>query len=96
MQMMVENAKSWLRENSTLVYFLVAQAVAMGGGAAALIAYSVKLETRVNTMEVRGAAYTVARMDEMRNRIIALEEQTRTNKASIDKMIDVMTRELRK
>ena len=42
--------KSWLRENSTLVYFLLAQFVAIGAGAASVLAYMVKLETRVNTM----------------------------------------------
>ena len=62
---MVEEARSWFRENQTMVLFLIAQAIAIGAAAAALIAYSVKLETRVHIMETRGAEYTVARMEEM-------------------------------
>ena len=61
--------QSWLRENSTLVYFLLAQFIAIGAGAASVLAYMVKLETRVSTMETRGAEYTVARMDDMKLRI---------------------------
>jgi hypothetical protein len=94
--MMVEQARSWLRENSTLVYFLVAQAIAVGGGAAALIAYSVRLETRVHIMETRGAEYTVARMDEMKMRITMLESQIKTNTDTINRVVAVMTRELGK
>ena len=41
---MVEEARSWFRENQTLVLFLLAQAIAIGAAAAAVIAYSVKLE----------------------------------------------------
>ena len=94
--MMVEQARSWFRQNSTLIYFLIAQAIAVGGGAAALIAYSVRLETRVETMETRGAHYTVARMDEMRLRINSLEQQIEKNEDSIKRIVDVMTRELGK
>ena len=43
---MVEEVKSWIRDNSTLVYFLIAQLIAVGGAGAAIIAYSVKLETQ--------------------------------------------------
>ncbi len=84
---MVESAKSWIRENSTLVYFLIAQLVAVGGGAAALIAYSVRLETRVSIMEDRGAAYTVGRMDEMKLKIAVLEAQITKNEESINRIV---------
>jgi hypothetical protein len=93
---MMTQTRSWLRENSTLVYFLVAQAIAVGGGAAALIAYSVRLETRVHIMETRGAEYTVARMDEMKQRIAILEIQIKNNAESIVRIVNVMTRELGK
>ena len=56
----MDQAKSWLKENSTLAAFLIAQVLAIGAAAAAMIAYSVKLETRVHIMETRGAEYTVA------------------------------------
>jgi hypothetical protein len=88
--------RSFFRENSTLIYFLIAQAIAVGGGAAALIAYSVRLETRVMIMETRGAEYTVARMEEMKLKIHGLEQQIEKNEESIKRIIDVMTRELGK
>jgi len=93
---MVEQARTWFRQNSTLIYFLIAQAIAVGGGAAAIIAYSVRLETRVMIMETRGAHYTVARMDEMKLKINSLEEKIDKNEDSIKRIIDVMTRELGK
>jgi len=86
--------RSWIKENSTLVYFLVAQAIAVGGGAAALIAYSVRLETRVHIMETRGAEYTVARMEEMKLRIAKLEQLVEKNNDSINRIVNVMTKEL--
>jgi hypothetical protein len=61
-----------------------------------MLTYMVKLETRVHTMEHRGAEYTVARMDEMKLKINALEQQIDQNDASIKRIIDVMTRELGK
>ena len=91
---MVEQARTWFRQNSTLLYFLAAQLVAVGGGAAALIAYSVRLDTRVEIMETRGAAYTVDRMDKMKHDIAVLEEKIDKNEDSIKRIVDVMTREL--
>jgi len=93
---MVQEAKSWIRDNSTLIYFLIAQFIAIGAFVASGLAYMVKLETRVNTMETRGAHYTVARMDEMKLRINSLEQQIEANEASIKRIIDIMTRELGK
>lgn len=93
---MVEEARSWFRQNSTLIYFLVAQFIAIGAGAASILAYAVKLETRVSIMETRGAHYTVARMDEMKLKINSLETQIEQNEQSIKRIIDVMTRELGK
>jgi voltage-gated potassium channel Kch len=93
---MVEQARSWIRENSTLIYFLLAQFVALGAAAAAIIAYATKLEVRVHTMETRGAEYTVARMQEMQQRITVLEQNIKTNAHSIDRIIAIMTRDLGK
>jgi voltage-gated potassium channel Kch len=92
----VEEAKSWFRDNSTLIYFLIAQFIAIGAGAASILAYAVKLETRVHIMETRGAEYTVARMEEIRRRITVLEGDIENNKDSIKRVIDIMTRELGK
>jgi hypothetical protein len=93
---MVEGTKSFFREHSAILLALGAQFVAVGAGAASLLAYMVKLETRVSIMEERGAAYTVSRMDEMKLKINSLEQQIETNEHSIKRVIDVMTRELGK
>jgi len=90
---MVEVARSWLKENSTLAAFLVGQMLAMGAAAAAIIAYSVKLETRVHIMETRGAEYTVGRMGEMRDKITVLEQKIEMNEASIRRLIDQYLRD---
>lgn len=85
---MVEQAKSWIKENSSLVVFLVAQIVAIGAAASAILAYAVKLETRVHIMETRGAEYTVARMQEMQQRITVIEQRQGRNEAQIQRLVD--------
>jgi len=82
--------KSWLRDNSTLMYFLVAQAIAIGAVVVSIIAYSVKLESRVTTLEVRGSPH-LATIDQ---RLTVLESKTATNKESVDRIVDVMTKRL--
>jgi formylmethanofuran dehydrogenase subunit B len=93
---MVDGAKSFFREHSAILLALGAQFVAVGAAAASLLAYMVKLETRVSIMEERGAAYTVSRMDEMKLKINSLEKQIENNEDTIKRIIDVMTRELNK
>jgi TolA-binding protein len=90
----VDQAKSWIKDNSTLVTFLVAQLLAMGAGAAWVIAYSVKLETRVAIMETRGAEYTVARMNKIDERLTVLEQQIRKNADSIERVISLYLKDL--
>jgi len=90
---MVEQAKSWIKENSTLVTFLVAQLFTVFAGAAWMIAYSVKLETRVAIMETRGAEYSVARMNSMAQQITVLEQKINTNEASIRRLVDQYLRD---
>jgi hypothetical protein len=90
--MMVESAKSWLRENSTLIYFLVAQAIAIGAAVLSMTAYMVRLETRVATLETRGSPH-LAIID---NRLTVLESQTKSNKDSVERIVNVLTRELGK
>lgn len=85
---MVVYAKSWLKENSSLALFLVGQLLALGAASAAIIAYSVRLETRVSIMETRGAEYTVARMAELRERITVLEQKIDKNAASIERIVN--------
>jgi hypothetical protein len=87
-------AKNWIKENSTLIYFLIAQLIAIGALVASGLAYMVKLETRVAIMETRGAEYTVARMEEMKLKIANLEQQIDHNERSIVRIVDIMTKKL--
>jgi hypothetical protein len=77
---MMVAARSWVRDNSTLVYFLIAQALAAVGVLITITAYMTRLEGRVNTLEIRGSP--------------VLEAATRDNKNSIDRIVNVMTKEL--
>lgn len=90
---MVDQAKSWIKENTSLVVFLVAQLLAMGAGAAAVIAYSVKLETRVSIMETRGAEYTAARLGKIDERLTVLEQNIKDNKERIDRILNQYLRD---
>ena len=84
--------KRWLRDNATLVYFLIAQAIAIGGVGVSLIAYSVKLEGRVNTLEVRGSPH----LAEINTRLTTTEKETEANTRRVDRIVEIMTRELGK
>jgi hypothetical protein len=87
---MVETAKSWLKENSTLIYFLIAQGVFIGGLAFSGYGYMVKLESRVHTLEERGSPH----LNDINNRLTVLEKTTEANKQSIERIVNVMTKEL--
>jgi hypothetical protein len=82
--------RSWVRENATLLYFLIGQAIAIGAAVLSMTAYMVRLETRVNTLEVRGSPH----LSDINNRLTVLESSTKDNKASINRIVDVMTKEL--
>ena len=79
-----------------MVLFLLAQAAALAAGGASLLTYMTRLEVRVSTMEIRGAAYTVDRMDTMKQQITVLEQMQQKNAASIERVVDIMTQQLRK
>jgi uncharacterized coiled-coil protein SlyX len=87
---MVEQAKTWIKENSTLVYFLIAQFIGAGALVISMISYMVNLEARVATLETRGSPH----LSTIDNRLTVLESQTKTNKDSIERIVDVMTKEL--
>ena len=59
-----------------------------------VVAYAVKLETRVSTMETRGASFTVARMDGLNERITVLEQKIDRNQSSIERIVETMTKNL--
>ena len=56
---MMTSVRSWARENATLIYFLIAQAIAVVGGAAWALTYMVNLEARVSILEIRGSPHLV-------------------------------------
>jgi len=87
---MVEQAKTWLKDNSTLVYFLLAQAIGIGAAVLSMTAYMVKLEARVVTLETRGSPH-LAVID---NRLTVLESTSNENKRRLDNVINIMTKEL--
>jgi hypothetical protein len=87
---MMTQAKSWFRENQTLVYFLIAQAIAIGAAGMSVLSYMVRLETRVSTLEIRGSPH----LSVVDNRLTVLESKTSDNKEAIDRIVNVMTREL--
>jgi hypothetical protein len=82
---MTSKVASWLLENRTLLSVLFAQGLA-------ILIYSVRLETRVNTLETRGSPH----LERIDNRLTVLESLTRSNKESVDRIVDVLTRELGK
>jgi hypothetical protein len=80
---MTEELKSWFKENSALIYFLIGQAILIG-------IYMVNLEARVSTLEDRGSPH----LNEINTRLTVLEGKTQDNKEAIDRVIAVMTKEL--
>ena len=80
---MTAEIKSWFKDNHTLLFFLAAQAIA-------IVAYSVKLEGRVTTLETRGSPH----LSTIDNRLTVLEKQTEANKEGIDRIVEVMTKRL--
>jgi hypothetical protein len=82
--------KSWVKANATLVYFLIAQAIAIGAAVLSMTAYMVRLETRVATLETRGSPH-LAVID---NRLTVLESKTTDNKEAVDRIVGVMIKKL--
>ena len=80
--------KSWVKQNAALVYFLIGQAIAIGAAGASVLAYMVKLESRVMTMETRGAEYSVARMARMEERITVIEQKLASNETIVRRLVD--------
>jgi uncharacterized coiled-coil protein SlyX len=57
-----------------------------------MTAYMVKLEARVDTLEVRGSPH----LAEINNRLTVTEKETEANEQRLNRVIEVMTRELGK
>lgn len=71
---------SWIKEN----YFLGGVVIAIF----TVTAYVVKLETRVTTLETRGSPH----LQVIDNRLTVLESLTTTNKESIERIVDKLTK----
>ena len=82
--------KGWVRENSTLVYFLIAQAIAIGTVGVSVIVYMTKLEQRVALLESRRSSH----LEAINNRLTVTEKETAANQQRLDRIVDVMTRKL--
>lgn len=93
---MNDAVRSWFKDNHTLVIFLIGQALAIGAASAGIIAYMVRLETRVHILETRGAPYTAEKLGQIDDRLTKIEQQQLANKISLDRIVEIMTRELRK
>jgi hypothetical protein len=89
---MMMQAKSWIRDNSTLLYFLIAQLIAIGAAVLSMTAYMVRLEARVDTLETRGSPH----LQVIDNRLTVLESLTRNNKESIDRVVTALTQDVGK
>lgn len=72
----------WLRDNPTLM--LVIGQIVVG------VIYFVNLEARVSTLEVRGSPH----LQEINTRLTVLEGATKQNAHSIERITEIMTREL--
>jgi uncharacterized coiled-coil protein SlyX len=88
--------RTWIQTNSTLVYFLIAQALAIGTAGVSILTYMVRLENRVATMETRGAAYTVERLTKVDDRLTILEQRIAANQDRIERIVDILTKQLPK
>ena len=80
---MPEAFKGWFQRNQVLLIALLGQAVIAG-------IYMVNLEARVRTLEVRGSPH----LAEINTRLTVLEGATSDNKARLDKMAEMVTRNL--
>ncbi len=100
---MVEQATSWVKQNATLVYFLIAQALALMSGLAIIVNWKADLESRVHILEERGSPHLAA----INNRLTVTEKETEANRIRIDnsiaridhrvdRIVEVLTRELGK
>lgn len=88
--------RAWARQNATLLYFLIAQAFGIGAAVFSLTVYMTTMEGRVSILENRGAPYTVDRLTRIDEKLTIMEQRATQNTASIERIIDVLTKELGK
>jgi len=89
---MTDDVKTWAKSNPGLATFLIGEALTIAAILASLIAYAVRMDTRIETLEVRGSPH----IERLEHRMTTTEAETASNKNSINRIVDVMTRELNK
>ena len=87
---MVEAVQSWFRQNTGIVAILVGQTIALIGGIAYVVNWKADIESRVHILEERGSPH----LSSINNRLTVTEKETEANKARIDRIVEIMLREL--
>jgi hypothetical protein len=87
---MVEVATSWVKQNATLVYFLLGQLLALFAALAYIVNWKADLEGRIHILEERGSPH----LAQINNRLTVTEKETTANKERIDRVVEIMLREL--
>jgi hypothetical protein len=91
---MMTEVRSWAKENSTLIYFLIGQAViivtALVSLSMAIASYRAETEARIKTLEVRGSPH----LEEINRRLTVTESETKTNKLMLEQIKEVLLRDL--
>jgi hypothetical protein len=75
--------KTWFKDNQVIVIALIGQAIVAG-------IYMVNLEARVTILEVRGSPH----LEQINTRLTVNEKETEANEKSIERIKDVMTKNL--
>lgn len=89
---MTNEIKTWAKANSGLATFLIGEAMAIATILASLVAYAVRMDTRIETLEVRGSPH----IEKIDSRVTTIETKVNSHEQSIDRIVNVMTRELNK
>jgi hypothetical protein len=87
---MVENATSWVKQNTGIVAILVGQTIALVGGIAYVVNWKADIESRIHILEERGSPH----LAQINNRLTVTEKETTANKERIDRVVEIMLREL--
>ena len=87
---MVEQVSSWVRQNTGIVAVLIAQTIALIGGIAYVVNWKAVIESRVHILEERGSPH----LAQINNRLTVTEKETTANKERIDRVVEIMLREL--
>lgn len=88
--------RNWVKENSALVAFLAAQLVAVATAGVWIVSYYVRMETRLEILETRGAPFTIQKLNKIEERLVVLEQRQLRNEKTIDNIVEIITKELKR